>query len=76
MALVWRLLTLRKIVFVLMEPPCGTASRARGIPTGRRFQPEPLRCDADRARVAIANALYDFCWDVASFAQAFSLTYG
>jgi hypothetical protein len=38
-ALVWRLLTLRKIVFVMMEPPCGTASRARGIPTVESSNP-------------------------------------
>ena len=64
----------RRVVWVHVAPPCGTASRARGIGAG----PKPLRsmtqpwglsslCEGDRARVDSANAIYRQCADFCSW---------
>ena len=64
----------RRVVWVHVAPPCGTASRARGIGAG----PKPLRsmtqpwglsslCEGDRARVDSANAIYKQCADFCSW---------
>ena len=70
---------IRRAHVVWLAPPCGTSSAARRIPLhGRHKGPRPLRSRAhpdgvpdltstDAARVASANALYDFASKVFSF---------
>ena len=71
---VWAWLGHPHLRFVAMEPPCGTATRAREKPGG----PRPLRSDEhpegipsltphERRRVDKANIIYLLMFDVAVF---------
>ena len=71
-AAILRLLSHPQLVYIHFGPPCGTSSRARGIPlSDGRPGPPPLRSEEhprglpglaprDRVRVETANVLYDF----------------
>ena len=67
--LLWKWLRSPGLMAVWLAPPCGTASRAREIPLGGDFAPQPLRTPehpegrpdldpADADRVSKANSLY------------------
>ena len=78
-AVLWRTLRSRRVVTVVMAPPCGTASRARERRLSKKYHgPKPLRTELcpygveglagdDLLRVQQANQLYLLCAEVFQF---------
>lgn len=89
-ALCWKWIRSPNCVGIFVAPPCGTCSRARGIPVklpnGKTVPgPKPLRSDdfpdglpslqgTSRLRVNAANALYQFITEICLYCINASLT--
>ena len=89
-ALCWKWIRSPSCIGIFVAPPCGTCSRARGIPvklkSGKTIPgPKPLRSDefpdglpslsgTSLLRVAAANALYKFITDICLYCLNADLT--